>query len=61
MKTNQNMIKQYNEIIEEQLKKGIIEKVNCDANNVVKHYIPHHPVINPTKMTTKMRIVYDIS
>ena len=61
MKTNPNMIKQYNEIIEEQLKKGIIEKVNCDANNVVKHYIPHHPVINPTKMTTKMRIVYDAS
>ena len=61
MKTNQNMIKQYNKIIEEQLKKGIIEKVNCDANNVVKHYIPHYPVINPTKMTTKMRIVYDAS
>lgn len=27
--------------------------------NVVKHYIPHHPVTNPTIMTTK--VVYDAS
>ena len=61
MKANPNIIKQYNEIIEEQLKRGIIEKVSYETNNVVKHYIPHHPVINPTKTTTKMRIVYDAS
>ena len=25
----------------------------------VKHYFPHHPVLTPTKETTKLRIVYD--
>ena len=40
MKANPNIIKQYNEIIEEQLKRGIIEKVSYETNNVVKHYIP---------------------
>ena len=61
MKTNPNIIKQYNEIIEEHPKRGIIERISYETNNVVKHYIPHHPVINPTKATTKMRIVYDAS
>ena len=56
------LLEQYNEIIQEQLNRGVIEKVT-DGSEVgpTKHYIPHHPVITPTKSTTKMRIVYDAS
>ena len=56
------LLKQYNKIIQEQLSKGIIEKVTSDSEEgPIKHYIPHHPVITPSKSTTKMRIVYDAS
>ena len=50
----------YSAIIQEQLERGIIEKVcNKSEQGTVKHYIPHHAVITPTKSTTKVRVVYD--
>ena len=42
------MIKQQNDIIEDQVKRGIIE--NIDDKTVqgeIKHYTPHHGVIKP--------------
>ena len=54
--------KQYNEIIQDQLNRGIIEKAtSTSSEGLIKHYIPHHPVIIPAKNTTKVRIVYDAS
>jgi hypothetical protein len=45
----------YQEIINEQLQKGIIEPSERAENG--DHFIPHHPVIN----SKKVRIVYDAS
>ena len=59
--SNPALAKQYGDIIDDQLNKGIIEKVPNTASSFKKHYIPHHAVVNPTKTTTKVRIVYDAS
>ena len=57
-----DLLKQYDDIIKDQVTRGIIEKVPTDCNlKTKKHYIPHHPIITPTKNTTKVRIVYDAS
>jgi len=61
MKKNPEILGKYDNIIQEQLKNGIIEKVCDDSNQNMKHYIPHHAVITPQKSTTKLRIVYDAS
>ena len=57
------MLQEYDSIIQEQLKVGIIEKINADENPEVgkTHYIPHHPVIRKQALSTKLRIVYDAS
>ena len=53
----------YNDVIQEQLKQGIVEPVEQGTNNGVGkvHYIPHHEVIRVDKETTKLRVVYDAS
>lgn len=61
MKNNPELIQKYDGIITDQLDRGIIEKVGSESNSLIKHYIPHHAVVNPTKATTKVRVVYDAS
>ena len=61
MKDDLDLVQRYDDIIKDQLRKGIIEKVRTESNCTLKHYIPHHMVISPTKATTKVRIVYDAS
>ena len=52
----------YADVIHDQLDRGIIERVSSDTKEgPVKHYIPHHAVITPSKTTTKLRVVYDAS
>ena len=54
------MLKMYKNVIKDQLNKGVVESV--DDNSIqgkLKHYIPHHAVVIPSKKTTKLRIVYD--
>ncbi|XP_062616210.1 uncharacterized protein LOC134277925 [Saccostrea cucullata] len=56
-----DMLKTYNNIIEEQEKCGFIEKIEQeDTPNQQVHYIPHHPVKKDSS-TTPIRIVYDCS
>ena len=61
LESNPALAKQYGDIVDDQLNKGIIEKVQNTTSSFKKHYIPHHAVGNPTKTTTKVRIVYDAS
>ena len=48
-------------MIQDQLRLGVIEKVKPGPSDTIKHYIPHHAVVNPSKTTTKVRVVYDAS
>lgn len=59
-KNDRTFFEKYQNIIQEQLEKGIIEEVpDGDSSKTLKHYLPHHAVITPDKTTTKLRIVYD--
>lgn len=55
------LMEKYDSVIQDQLQKGVIEKVDRDTVDGVRHYIPHHVVIKPEKATTKLRVVYDAS
>ena len=55
---------EYNSVIKDQLKSGIIEKVIEDEEIPepgMTHYIPHIGVVKQERQTTKLRIVYDAS
>lgn len=55
------LMKRYDAIVQEQLRKCMIEKVEYTNSADLKHYLPHQVVITPEKATTKLRIVYDAS
>ena len=60
MRNKPELMKQYDSIIQDQIDKGVIEKADSSSDGV-KHYLPHHAVVNPHKPTTKQRVVYDAS
>ena len=57
------MLLEYDKIIREQLRQGIVEYVDDSEKpqmfNGEYHYLPHHGVIWQDSDTTKLRIVYD--
>ena len=53
-------IEDYDAIIQEQLREGIVEEAQMPAKGR-EFYIPHKAVIRENAETTKMRIVYDAS
>ena len=57
------VLQEYHAVMQEQLRQGIIEKVDETLQNTgnIVHYIPHHAIIRQDKQTTKLRIVYDAS
>ena len=62
LKSDPSLLKEYNDVITDQLNRGIVEMVketNLSQNHNEVHYIPHHAVIRHDKETTKLRIVFD--
>ena len=55
-----DMYKQYDEIIQNQLEKGIVEPAPSDANGK-EFYIPRRGVVKQTAEAAKLRIVHDTS
>ena len=51
---------EYDAIIQDQLKEGIVEHATEPPSEPV-FYLPHHPVIRESAESTKIRIVYDAS
>ena len=54
-------MRQYDNIIKEQEKHGIIERADESKPQTETHYLPHHQVVREDKSTTKVRIVFDAS
>ena len=62
LKTNPNLLQEYDNIIQDQIESGVVEPANdvlVPVGNV--HYLPHREVVREDKNTTKVRVVYDAS
>ena len=61
LRKDPEVLQECDSIIQEQVEKGIVEKViNLESSNS-PHYLPHRPVVRREAETTKVRIVYDAS
>lgn len=53
-----SVLREYDRIVQDQLKKGIVQIVEPqDCGGQKLHYLPHHPVMRRDKETTKVRLV----
>ena len=59
--TNKELFENYDSIIQEQKSKQVIEKAPEQSITGRTHYLPHRPVIDERRSTTKVRMVYDAS
>ena len=62
LQQDSELLKKYDEVIKDQLKKGIIEIFrDITTDDTRKHYIPQHALINSSSASTKVWIVCDAS
>ena len=61
MKQNQQLKDEYEKIVHEQLKDGVIEKTKESSTSERAFYMPHKPVIKENASTNKVRMVFDAS
>ena len=63
MRSEKDILKEYNAVIRSQIEQGIMEPVESTAEPDISdvHYLPHHAVVRRDKETTKLRTVYDAS
>jgi hypothetical protein len=60
LEANPELLSAYDQILVDQLGKEVIEPAPDEPSGVV-HYLPHHAVLTPGKVTTKVRVVFDAS
>ena len=58
---NPELKEEYDKIIKEQLRDGIIETVPEQASGERTFYMPHKPVVRDSAITTRVRMVFDAS
>lgn len=64
LRQSPQILEQYDQILKEQQRLGIVESVKepdvvQDGTHI--HYLPHHAVVRHDKTSTKVHIVYDAS
>ncbi len=61
LKKDQVLLKEYDAVFQDQLKKGIIEIVPKDQEKESSdcHFLCHHGVVKRDRLTTKLRVVFD--
>ncbi|GBM65042.1 hypothetical protein AVEN_36729-1 [Araneus ventricosus] len=61
-RSNLNFYKEYRQVINDQIKDGIVGKVDPNASQGERiYYIPHRAVLRKNHSSTKLRLVYDAS
>ena len=58
---SQGIIDRYDQVIQDQIKAGIVKRVSGPATGQHEFYIPHKAVVCDTAETTKLQVVYDAS
>ena len=58
---SQGTIERYDQVIQDQIEAGIVERVSGPVTGRREFYIPHKPVLQESAETTKLRVVYDAS
>ena len=62
MQKSPDLLETYDDIISNQIKEGIVEKVDKSIlTNISEFYLPHTPLVRENGESTKIRIVYDAS
>lgn len=58
MKQKPEIMEKYMGVIEDQLQKDVIEKIDRETiEGKRRHYLPHHAVLTPQKSSTKLRVI----
>ena len=62
LRHDEKLQKEYTEIVESQIREGIVERVpEGEAKGERVFYLPHKPVVRESATTTKVRMVFDAS
>ena len=58
---SQGTIERYDQVIQDQIEAGIVERVSGPVTGRREFYIPQKPVLRESAETTKLHVVYDAS